>query len=146
MVACTWHKKISLFFFFLTARKQNCARKISLGEKIKKTFCHCIRVFLWVTEISFNLAEAKTKYFAYYHSKNLTLISGSCLFCGCESKTGVAHILVTFQDRPMFSHINGKLSPRPFSWCGWTWVYLEKWPNYVPPLFWFRIQNSSSIL
>jgi len=25
-----------------------------------------------------------------------------------------------FQDRPMFSHINGKLSPRPFEWYGWT--------------------------
>jgi len=24
------------------------------------------------------------------------------------------------QDRPMFSHINGKLSPRPFEWYGWT--------------------------
>ena len=25
-----------------------------------------------------------------------------------------------FLDRPMFSHINGKLSPRPFEWYGWT--------------------------
>jgi len=27
---------------------------------------------------------------------------------------GVVRILVIFQDRPMFSHINGKLLPRPF--------------------------------
>jgi len=33
---------------------------------------------------------------------------------GCETKTGVGRILVIFQDRPMFSHINGKLSLRPF--------------------------------
>jgi len=31
---------------------------------------------------------------------------------GCGNNTGV--ILLFFQDRPMFSHINGKLSPRPF--------------------------------
>jgi len=28
-----------------------------------------------------------------------------------ETKTGVVRILVIFQCRPMFSHINGKLSP-----------------------------------
>jgi len=32
----------------------------------------------------------------------------------CEIKTRVVHILVIFQHGPMFSHINGKLSPRPF--------------------------------
>jgi len=36
------------------------------------------------------------------------------LFFGCETKTGVVCIFVIFQDRPMFSRINGKLSPRPF--------------------------------
>ena len=30
---------------------------------------------------------------------------------GHETKTGVVHILVIFQHRPMFSHINGKLLP-----------------------------------
>jgi len=33
---------------------------------------------------------------------------------GWETKTGVVRILIIFQPRPMFSHINGKLSPRPF--------------------------------
>ena len=33
---------------------------------------------------------------------------------GCETKTGVVGIWVIFQGRPMFSHINGKLSTRPF--------------------------------
>jgi len=36
------------------------------------------------------------------------------------------HNSLIFQDRPMFNHINGKLSPRPFKWYGWTQVYLEK--------------------
>ena len=39
---------------------------------------------------------------------------------GCETETGVVRILVIFQDRPMFSHINGELSPRPFQWYVWT--------------------------
>jgi len=29
----------------------------------------------------------------------------------------------------MFSHINGKLLPRPFELYGWTWAYLEKLRN-----------------
>jgi len=33
---------------------------------------------------------------------------------GNETKTGAVRILVIFQDRPMFSHIIQKLSPRPF--------------------------------
>jgi len=41
----------------------------------------------------------------------------------------------------MFSHIKGKLSPRPFEWYGWTSAHLEKWPRYVPPPFWFHTQN-----
>ena len=40
---------------------------------------------------------------------------GECSTCfGYETKTGVLRILVIFQHGPMFSHINGKLSPRPF--------------------------------
>jgi len=30
------------------------------------------------------------------------------------------HFSDIFEDRPMFSNINGKLSPRPFQWYGWT--------------------------
>jgi len=37
-----------------------------------------------------------------------------------ETKTGVVRILAVFPNRPMFSHINGKLSPSPFKWYGWT--------------------------
>jgi len=33
---------------------------------------------------------------------------------GCETETGVVRILVIFQDGLIISHINGKLSPRPF--------------------------------
>jgi len=33
---------------------------------------------------------------------------------GCKHETGVVRILAIFQHRPMFSHINGKLSLRPF--------------------------------
>ena len=32
---------------------------------------------------------------------------------GYEIKTGVVRILVIFQDRPVFSYIDGKLTPRP---------------------------------
>ena len=44
------------------------------------------------------------------------------------------HCSLIFQDGAMFSHINGKLSPRPFEWYG----YLGKQPNYVPLPFWFH--------
>jgi len=50
-----------------------------------------------------------------------------------------------FQVRPMFSHINGELSPRPFEWCGWTQAYHEKLPKYVTPPFWFHTENRYSI-
>jgi len=30
------------------------------------------------------------------------------------------HYTLSFQDRPMCSHINGKLSQRPFELYGWT--------------------------
>ena len=39
---------------------------------------------------------------------------------GYKTKPGVVHILEIFQHRPMFRHINGKLSPRTFEWYGWT--------------------------
>jgi len=46
---------------------------------------------------------------------------GECYTClGCETITRVVHISVIFQDSPMFSHINGKLSPRPFESYNWT--------------------------
>jgi len=45
----------------------------------------------------------------------------------------------------MFSHINEKLSPRPFKWCSWTQVYLKKWPKYVLQRFLFHIQHMYSI-
>jgi len=35
-------------------------------------------------------------------------------YFGCKTKTGVARILVIFQDRPMFSHIIEKVSVRAF--------------------------------
>ena len=44
-----------------------------------------------------------------------------CYTCfGYETKTGLEDILVIFHRRPMFSHINGKLSARPFEWYGGT--------------------------
>ena len=49
------------------------------------------------------------------------------------------HYSLIFQDKPMFSNINGKLSPRPFEWYGWTWVYPEKITKIrISPLF-FKI-------
>ena len=36
----------------------------------------------------------------------------------CEEKTWLVGILVIFHDGPMFSHINGKLSPRLFEIYG----------------------------
>jgi len=40
---------------------------------------------------------------------------GECCTCfEYETETGLERILVIFQRRPMFSHINGKLLPRPF--------------------------------
>ena len=39
---------------------------------------------------------------------------GECYTCfGYETKSGVVRNLVIFNTGPMFSHINGKLSPRP---------------------------------
>jgi len=32
------------------------------------------------------------------------------------------HLSLSFQDRPMFSHVNGKLSPRPFESYGLTYT------------------------
>jgi len=43
----------------------------------------------------------------------------------CETKMGVGTLVIS-QDRPMFSHINGKHSPQPFKWYGWTQADLEK--------------------
>jgi len=49
------------------------------------------------------------------HRKNRTPILGNAIpVFGYEPKAGVVRILVIFQGRPMFSHINGKLSPKPF--------------------------------
>ena len=36
-----------------------------------------------------------------------------------------------FQGWTMFSHINGKISPSPFKWYGWTLVYLEIQSKYI---------------
>jgi len=36
-----------------------------------------------------------------------------------------------FLDRAMFSHMNRKLSPRPFGWYGWTSVYLENSQSWL---------------
>ena len=44
---------------------------------------------------------------------------------------GAMRVLVIFKDRSMFCHIIQKVSARAFHWCGWTQVYLEKWPKYV---------------
>jgi len=41
-------------------------------------------------------------------------VSGSSVPVLGKTQSGVVRILGIFQDRPMFSHINGKLSPRPF--------------------------------
>ena len=50
------------------------------------------------------------------HCKNKTPVLGNARYTrfGYETKTGIVRILVIFQHRPMFSHINGKLSLRPF--------------------------------
>jgi len=39
--------------------------------------------------------------------------------------------MVIFQQRSMFSHINEKLSPKPFDWSIWIYAYLENLPKYV---------------
>ena len=73
---------------------------------------------------------------AVRHSKNETPVWEVLTCFRCENKMGSLRIFVIFQDRPMFSHINEKLSPRPFEWYGWTWVYLEKRPKYaLIPIF-----------
>jgi len=52
------------------------------------------------------------------HSENETpVLWGVLAYFGCENKTGLRR-LITFQDRPLFSHIYGKLSPRPFELYG----------------------------
>jgi len=53
-------------------------------------------------------------YFQNYHIvKNELPVLGSCF--GCGNKTGLVYVFkIIFQDIPMFSATNGKLSPRPF--------------------------------
>ena len=49
------------------------------------------------------------------HSKNVIPILGSLYTCFVTgNKTGIERILVIFQDRPMFSRMNGKILPRSF--------------------------------
>jgi len=55
------------------------------------------------------------------------------------------HYSLSFRDRPMLSHINGKLSPRPFEWCGWTQVYLESSPKYVQLRFSFTPKTGTEL-
>ena len=64
---------------------------------------------------------------------------------GCEPENeGNIRTLVILQDRPMFSHINEKLSPRPFQLYGWTLLYLEKYPIHVTTLF-FNFTSKTGI-
>jgi len=50
-----------------------------------------------------------------HHRENKTPFFRILYTCfGSETKTGVVCILVIFLNRPMFSHINRKLSLRPF--------------------------------
>jgi len=44
---------------------------------------------------------------------------------GLSRKITKIRATLIFEDRPTLSHINGKLSPRPFEWYGWTYVHLE---------------------
>jgi len=62
----------------------------------------------------------------------------SCHFLGGENKTRVVRVWKFFWDSP--SHMIQKVSARTFDWCGWSWVYHEKLPKYVPP-FYFRTLN-----
>jgi len=57
------------------------------------------------------------------------------------------HYSLIFQDRAMLSHINGKLSPKPFERYAWTVDIGLSWknPKYVLPPFWFHTQNTYSI-
>ena len=55
----------------------------------------------------------------FMHSQNETPVLRSSYLFWAEYRRGLC-ILIIFQDRCMFSHINGKLSPSPFEWYGWT--------------------------
>jgi len=81
---------------------------ISLELNFTKSTLGCYGLKRVFSGVSF------TRYRGGIHNKTKTTFWG-CF--GCETKTGV-RILVIFQDTPMFSHINGKLSPRPFEKCG----------------------------
>jgi len=53
------------------------------------------------------------------HGKNKTPVLGNAVPNSDEEPKRVwLRTLEIFQDRPMFSHINGKLSPRPFELSG----------------------------
>jgi len=54
------------------------------------------------------------------------------------------HYSLIFQDRPMFSSINEKLSPKPLNGKA-EHMHISK-NNHVPPPFWFHTQNRYSIL
>jgi len=43
-----------------------------------------------------------------------------------ENTSEEVSVLVSFQERPAFSDINGKLSPRPFEGYSFKLVFLEK--------------------
>ena len=57
--------------------------------------------------------------FCKYHSKIKTPFSDNA-FPVLDVKPKRVWYVLFFQDRPMFSHINRKLSPRPFELSGWT--------------------------
>jgi len=59
--------------------------------------------------------------FRYPNTVKINPRFGKCCTCfGCENIMGVVRILVSFQDRSMFSHIIRKVLARAFHSCGWT--------------------------
>jgi len=76
-----------------------------------KSTCALIHIQFLKSDASWWLNPFRTRNFTL---KTKTLF-GECYTClRHETKKGVVRVLVIFRYRTMFSHINGKLSPRPF--------------------------------
>jgi len=116
--------------------KSNVLRYVRLTLTLENVFFCCLCVQHHVVLVIFRSLKLKTETIkpfqegrmmriyvlnlnlGFQRIKNETSEFYTC--CGCETKTRVVRIFIIFQHRPMFSHINGKLSPGLFEWYGWT--------------------------
>jgi len=115
---------LGIFGIFPGIRSSNFrASNFSLALKLPRGLLDLLKEFI---KINFKRSEysqgthevlnvALVELFVVPHLQSENTRFRECSTCfGCGNKTGLVRILVILQDRTMFSHIHGKLSPRPF--------------------------------